>query len=154
MHPPDPGRGDTLDDRPGHHRSVGAGHHSYGRQGALKLTQPRALLTRRRCAETVEHGEGEILKPRTPIDEQGFAQDPRKGPAVLRVLIAPAAEHGRQSVHYRLDPGPAKDRFGEVPAPVVAELLKVGETVEQIGQRHEVGAYLAIDPRRMDSAEL
>ena len=55
MHPLDPRRRDALDDRPRHHRGVGDGHQSEGRQRALNLKELRPFLLMGGGAKTVEH---------------------------------------------------------------------------------------------------
>ena len=81
-------------------------------------------------AKAVEHGRRQIDEAWTAIDEEDLAQDPGERPALLGVLIAPAAEHGCQPIHRGPDPGRAKDLLGERQALVVAEWPEVREAVQ------------------------
>jgi len=100
----------------------------------------------------VEHRRRQIDKAWTAIDEEDLAKDSGERPALLGVLVSPAAEHGRQPIHRGGDPGRVEDLLGQREALVVAELPEIGEAVE-IGQRNEVVAHLKINPRRMSGLE-
>jgi hypothetical protein len=142
-----------VDGGPWHRGGSGGVHQAQGGQRALQLKQMRAFLLMRRCPEPIEHGQREIAKARASIDEQNLAQDPGKGLAFVGVLIAPAAEHGRQPIHGRPDSGRPKDLFGERQPLVVAQRQEIRKAVKQVGEGDEVVAHLAIDPRRMRRLE-
>ena len=105
-----------------------------------------------------EHGErlgGQVFQPRTPVDQQGLAEDAAQPvPDAERILVAPLVQDPGGLPDRCFDRLVAEDQAGQVQPVEVAQVLEAREIAEQVAERDQERRDRSLSRERSGSEEL
>ena len=98
---------------------------------------------------------GQVFQLRTPVDQQGLAEDAAQPvPDAERTLVAPLVQDPGRLLDRCFDRLAAEDQAGQVQPVEVAQVLEAGEIAEQVAERDEEGPDRSLSRQRPGGEEV